>query len=91
MTRPAYTLYPGTVFSSTDGQKHFVGRNELARLYNVPLNLCLTIYDSDFSRPDLRDHVAFAATLTALRPRYDGNYRLPAPAQSDPKSVSPPG
>lgn len=77
MRQPVYTLYPGSVYSRTDGQKHFVGRNELARLYNVPLDLCLTIEDRDLRRPDLRDHVSFAGKLIALRPREDGDYRLP--------------
>ncbi|WP_426106390.1 hypothetical protein [Massilia sp. TSP1-1-2] len=74
-----YALYPGLVYSQSDGQRHRIQRNDLARLYGVRLADCITIAEADTANPGLRGHVAYAATLIALRPRSDGNYTLPAP------------
>lgn len=76
---PRYALYPGPVTSRTDGQRHHVGADRLAHLYGVDLRDCLVVTDLDLSHPAMRGHCAHAATLVALRPRYDGDYSLPQP------------
>lgn len=35
MTAPRYLLCPGWVTSQTDGQSHYIGAHQLARLYGV--------------------------------------------------------
>ena len=77
---PRYALYPGPVTSRTDGQRHHVSARQLAALYGVDLRECLVVTQADLEHPGMRDFCARAATLVALRPRYDGDYSLPAPA-----------
>lgn len=74
---PKYALYPSHVTSRTDGDRHYIGAPQLARLYRVPMGECLVISDEDYRRPDRRGKLALAEKLIALWPRYDGNYKLP--------------
>ena len=71
MNAKRFAVYPGHVTSKNDGQEHFIGFSDLCRLYGVPHAECI-----DMSQP--KNLQGFdAARLTALRPRYDGNYTLP--------------
>lgn len=78
---PRYAIYPGPVTSRADGQRHHVSADRLARLYGVDLRECLVVTTLDLSHPAMRAHCAAAEKLVALRPRYSGDYSLPAPAQ----------
>ena len=74
-----YVLHPGYVYSRNDGDRHFVGAVDLARLYGVRLSDCLVDRDGRF------EHVT---AVIHLRPRFDGDYRLPEasqPTKGDPK------
>lgn len=82
MTRH-YLLIPGQVTSKTDGQRHWVTAAELVRLYGVDPADCLVFPmgrspDDALRRNALHERVA-RGELTALHPRYSGNYTLPAP------------
>ncbi len=69
-----YLLCPGQVMSKTYGQYHYVGANDLARLYGVRMDQCEVRPSSPSARLGWRPK----AGLIALHPRYDGNYTLPA-------------
>lgn len=69
--RRPYVIYPGQVVSKTDGDVHHISAPRLAELYQVPLALC-HISRHDATPYDLRRY----EHLTALTPRYDGNYSL---------------
>ena len=69
-----YLLCPGDVMSKTDGQYHYVGAHELARLYGVRLDQCEVRPHREIARFGWRPHPG----LIELHPRYDGNYSLPA-------------
>lgn len=72
-----YVLYPGYVTSKTDGQYHYIPSYELARLYGVPLNACV-MPPGDHMPPSVHEYFwRTHAGLPVLRPRYDGDYRLP--------------
>lgn len=75
-----YLLCPGIVTSRTDGDRHYVGAAELARLYGVPKANCLVLPHwstmNHFHRASLLERAA-RGELIALRPRADGDYRLP--------------
>jgi hypothetical protein len=68
-----YLLCPGYVISKTDGQRHFVGEQELARLYGVPMTQCEVQPERYFSRFGWRPPEG----AIRLEPRYDGRYSLP--------------
>lgn len=70
--RRHYVLAPGTVISKTDGQCHHISADQLARLYGVRREACYVWTPESRGRPPSRD-------LRWLRPRYDGDYRLPPP------------
>lgn len=73
-----YALYPGPVRSRTDGDRHHVGAQALARLYRVRMADCLVVDPAYFTQPDRRAFIARAAVLIPLYPRADGCYVLPA-------------
>lgn len=77
-----YLLCPGHVRSKGDGQVHYIPAMTLAHLYSVKMSECVilpgnrTPWDSRaretwLARADLGE-------VIALRPRYDGDYTLPA-------------
>lgn len=84
MTTARYLLCPGPVRSRTDGQVHHVSAAQLARLYRVPMDECVTL-----PRPgnpcatdlilSLMERSGPGGDLIRLHPRFDGDYRLPAP------------
>lgn len=43
MSRIKYILYPGTIISKSDGQKHYVAAEQLSDLYDVPLSDCIVV------------------------------------------------
>jgi hypothetical protein len=68
MTSARYVLHPGYIRSKNDGDEHFIGGPRLARLYGVRLRDC--VYG------DVRAYVPKEGDIH-LRPRFDGDYRLP--------------
>jgi len=77
-----YLLFAGWVTSETDGQRHYVNAHALAFAYGVPMADCLVFPmgrspDDAQRRNALHERVA-RGELTALHPRYSGNYTLPA-------------
>jgi len=79
MPKVRYALYPGGVISPNDGQSHYVGALALARLYGVPMNECIVC---DPRAPWSPAHL-YHEGLIKLRPKSNGDYRLPVPgAQS---------
>lgn len=68
-----YLLAPGPVRSRNDGDWHEITAAQLALLYGVPLDECIWPPSSTYCNLEYLD------TLTLLRPRRDGDYRLPTP------------
>ena len=68
-----YLLCTGRVMSKTDGQYHYVGAHDLARLYGVRMDQCEVRPERMIARFGWRP----TAGVTELHPRYDGNYSLP--------------
>ena len=71
MSDKKYALHPGYVFSKNDGDRHYIGGPELARLYGVELDECITIR---------RHHsyiISGASRYIHLYPDYNGHYKLP--------------
>lgn len=71
-----YAIYPGEVASRHDNDWHHISAAQLAHLYRVPMEICVIVDRGDYAKPWRRDHVAYAATLIPLRPRYNGDYSL---------------
>ena len=71
-----YLLCPGYVMSKTDGQYHYVGARDLARLYGVRIDQCEVRPERMIARFGWRPQPG----LVELHPRYDGDYRLPSGA-----------
>ena len=83
MTRARYLIVPGYVTSEHDGQRHYVGAGDLVALYKVALADCIIAPEpriDTIRERDLLTNRVETGELIALRPRGDGNYRLPAPA-----------
>lgn len=72
-----YVLCPGIVTSKSDGQRHYVGPAQLARLYGVPFSECV-IFPQEYAQ--VRGWLDPPGAVY-LRPRYDGDYSLPDGAQ----------
>lgn len=72
-----YLLCPGEVRSRTDGTWHHVGAAQLAALYGVSMAGCLVLPFADRRRRDELLDRADSGEFIALKPRYDGDYRLP--------------
>lgn len=81
MTTARYLLCPGMVRSRADGDEHFVGARQLMRLYGLRPEQCLVMPEARPGQPcGLRrwlDGALERGDLIALRPRADGDYRLP--------------
>lgn len=92
-----YLLCPGWVMSRTDGDRHHVGAEELARLYCVPMTECVVLpglrsRTSAWAQAWARDRMAErrnlldrarSGELVALHPRHDGDYKLPKSTQEE--------
>lgn len=65
-----YLLCPGYVISQNDGDRHFIGADELARLYGVPMSEC-SIFDERIQMIRNTDG------LIQLHPRSNGDYTRP--------------
>jgi hypothetical protein len=71
---PRYVLYPGWSQPLADGKCHYVGAEELARLYRVDIHRCAIAptpgsYEEEWFRAYPDD--------IPLRVRHDGEYTLP--------------
>lgn len=64
-----YAIYPGYVRSRSDGQRHFIGGEKLARLYGLEPGEYKIFKGIDGER--------FPTDLVELHPRQDGDYTLP--------------
>ena len=74
--REKFCLHPGYVTSKHDGDRHYIGAEQLASLYGVDMKDCIVSHSDKFGG-------FYHDTLYVhLHPRYDGNYSLPAPADS---------
>lgn len=78
-----YLLCPGTVTSRTDGDRHHITADMLARLYRVPMDECVVMPDCGrerfpCERLRLIERCEVGGDLIMLRPRADGNYTPPA-------------
>ena len=73
-----YVLCPGYVRSRNDGQRHYVGPMDLARLYGVRIEQC-EIYEPAQWWPESYYRMAEERIrgLIKLAPRWDGNYTVP--------------
>jgi hypothetical protein len=60
-----YVLHPGFITSRTDGDRHYIGDAQLARLYGVPMSECI------------KHGVLPGFNGIDLHPQYDGDYSLP--------------
>jgi len=67
MTKIKYALYPGYVWSKTDGGRHYVSAITLAELYRVNFGECIVIRRGRQTR----------LHLIHLYPSYRGDYSLP--------------
>ena len=65
-----YVLHPGYVISRNDGGRHFVDAPRLARLYGIDIRDSAVVFGD---MPDFREQPGDVH----LRPRRDGDYRLP--------------
>ena len=82
-----YALYPRPVTSKVDGDRHFIGAQDLANLYRVRLDECVIVPWE--TRPGYeRQHELLlervkANRLIPLYPSYSGDYSLPKPKDTD--------
>ena len=61
-----YILFPGWIISRTDGDRHYIDADRLAKLYGLKLGQDCSIIGFDFKSEDDDVH---------LHPRYDGDYK----------------
>ena len=73
-----YVIYPGEVVSESDGEKHFIGAEQLARLYGVDLTECMVVDDRRKFTPASMMSWRKDSGLIHLYTRSDGDYKLPA-------------
>ena len=80
-----YAICPGMVTSRNDGDRHYVGPQQLMRLYQVDPDECVIYEPEPWWGPMMHQQAeARIAGLTRLAPRYDGRYRNPdAPPDDD--------
>lgn len=67
-----YLIIGDWITSQTDGDWHYISAENLIRLYGVDPAECI-IYSDKKRELGLDPNL----DLIVLRPRYDGNYRLP--------------
>jgi len=63
-----YVLHPGYVTSRNDGQRHYIGITQLARLYGLDIRAPNVVID------DGRPGLSALPDDVHLYPRYNGNY-----------------
>lgn len=68
-----FCVHPGWVRSAYDRDRHFIGANDLARLYGVRIGTFVTCY-SDYSPAQVRIHHELYPNAKCLRPNSGGNY-----------------
>ncbi len=78
-SNPKYLVIADYVTSKNDGQRHFITCNQLMQLYAVHEEECICAESSvrGVYSPPLEYYQKRYGPLTILRPRYDGDYRLP--------------
>jgi hypothetical protein len=76
ISRPRYVLCPGWIISRIDGDFHYIGAAKLARYYGVNLRDCLIELPKQKLHP-LGLPPGFYTGMVFLKPRLDGDYRLP--------------
>lgn len=67
-SRYKYAVYPGYVISQNDGDRHYIGADQLIRLYGVDRRDCLIIRE--------HERGMFVGGLIALTPQSNGDYSL---------------
>lgn len=70
-----YIVYPGTVKSTSDGQRHYLNAARLIDLYRVNPAECIIAKANDTWYRGYDPE--YLKSLTKLYPREDGNYTLP--------------
>lgn len=74
-----FVLCPDYVISRNDGSRHWVGADQLRRLYGVPRRECVTYPQGEGSDADIRRRLwRDPPDSVRLAPCFDGDYRLPA-------------
>lgn len=74
-----YAVCPDWVTSRSDGERHYVDAQALVSLYGVNPSECVVAAPSRERSRQQQFH-----GLIELRPRSDGNYKLPKPAEPKP-------
>lgn len=75
-TSARYVICPGWVGSASDGDRHYIGWQELVRLYGVHPDKCV-VYEPAPWWPQSLYRFRFPPHLIRLGPRRDGDYTLP--------------
>ena len=70
---PTYVLVPGHIISKSDGDRHYVTARQLQQLYGVDPADCIEAPTGPGA-----NHWEPPEDAVYLRPRYDGDYSLPA-------------
>lgn len=68
-----YICIGGYIFSKNDDDRHYIPPTKLAELYNVNPKECYFAKNEDSEIL----HGLRLEELIVLRPKYDGNYKLP--------------
>ena len=71
-----YVIHPGYLISASDGQEHFVGGPRLTRLYGLDISSRYVVFGDRPGHRDLPGDIH-------LYPRFDGDYSLPAPENTN--------
>ena len=76
--KPKYVICPSMVTSKTDGQRHYIGPQQLARLYGLASHEYVVYEPAPWwTRSVYKEAENKYRGLIKLYPRYDGNYSLP--------------
>ena len=78
-----YVLVPGYVTSKSDGDRHYINAKQLQHLYGVDPTNCIEAPTGLAAK-----HWEPPVDAVYLRPRYDGNYSIPAPNTNDLSTAS---
>lgn len=73
-----FVLHPGEVISSSDSQVHNINAQTLAKLYGIPMELCIII---DIKNPEVNrgiriEELTYENGYLHLYPRSSGNYKF---------------
>jgi hypothetical protein len=69
-----YLVIADYITSKNDGDRHFITCNQLIRLYSVREEECICMENGTKRYQMYRDRYG---DLIELRPKFDGDYRLP--------------